>query len=275
VLKYAVRHDILTVNPADRVELGGRSTVSEEFEGRALSPEEVVAIVGEVQNVYPVYALTVLFLAYTGLRAGELAGLNVGDLTLTTDETGEPAGAVRVERTRRKVKGGWETGTPKSRNSRRTVPLDSWLAGALDVYLRTTHPRGSEPDAPLFPHRHHGRRQTADSKLDWNQPIEPNAFYKNVFIPAVARAGLPPTRLHDLRHTFATLQLRNGPPDHYMQVSVWLGHAEYATTLRTYAHVIPRPDAAKAYQLPAPVVAPPAEVSGGATVLQFRRRASG
>lgn len=101
MLKYAVRHDILTVNPEDKVDLGARSLASEEFEGRALSPEEVVAIVGEVTNVYPVYALTVLFLAYTGLRAGELAGLNVGDVALTTDPTGEPAGAVRVERTRR------------------------------------------------------------------------------------------------------------------------------------------------------------------------------
>lgn len=143
------------------------------------------------------------------------------------------------------------------------------------MYLRTTHPNGQDPAAPLFPHRNQGRL-TGAAKLDWSQPIEPASFYKNVFVPAVERAGLPPTRLHDLRHAFATLQLRNGPPDHYMQVSVWMGHADYATTLRTYAHVIPRPDVAKAYQLPAPVAAPRTETSScGAIIIQFRRPASG
>ena len=62
------------MEPEDKVDLGGRSLAREEFEGRALTPEGVAAIVGEVQTVYPVYALTVLFMAYTGVRAGEQAG---------------------------------------------------------------------------------------------------------------------------------------------------------------------------------------------------------
>jgi integrase len=94
--------------------------------------QERSTIVGEVSNVYPVYALTVLFLAYTGLGAGELAGLNVGDLMLTTDATGERAGALRVERTRRKVKAPcrFQSSAPRSHASY---------------------------NAPLFPHRRVGR----------------------------------------------------------------------------------------------------------------------
>ena len=217
VLLYAVRHDIIDTNPAALVDLGGRSTAGEEFEGRALTAEEVAAVVEEIAD--PTHQLVVLFLAYTGLRAAELAGLDVGDLA---------SGAVRVNRTRRKVRGGWETGTPKSRASRRTVPLDGWLAELLTEYTA-----GRSADERLF-------------------PVEPSNFYRRVFIPAVRAAGLPHTRLHDLRHTFATLQLRNGPPDHYLQVSRWLGHADAGVTLKVYAHVIPQPDAGKAHQLPPP-----------------------
>jgi integrase len=127
-----------------------------------------------------------------GSCASELAGLDVGDLTIKRG-----IGVVRVNRTRRKVRGGWETSTPKSRASNGTVPLDAWLAEMLGDYLRDEHPNGSDPNAPLFP----------------NPKIR----------------GLL---------TFATLQLGNGRPDRYLQVSRWLGHASPGVTLRVNAYVI-------------------------------------
>lgn len=51
----------------------------------------------------------------------------------------------------------------------------------------------------------------------------------------VARIGLPETRFHDLRHTFATLSLQNG--DDIKTVSASLGHATVAFTLDVYGHV--------------------------------------
>jgi hypothetical protein len=51
-------------------------------------------------------------------------------------------------------------------------------------------------------------------------------------VPAVERV-----RLHDLRHTFATLQLSSGV--HFMQVSKWLGHSTFTLTLDTYGDSIP------------------------------------
>jgi integrase len=50
-------------------------------------------------------------------------------------------------------------------------------------------------------------------------------------------AGLPHIRLHDLRHTWATLALRNGT--HHKVVQERLGHANISTTLNTYSHVTP------------------------------------
>ncbi|ORA61085.1 hypothetical protein BST23_22350 [Mycolicibacterium elephantis] len=131
------------------------------------------------------YALAVLFAAYTGVRASELQGLQVGDVTLS-DIPGT-VGNVRVVRTKKKVraaegaladgesthgslssqsKGGslssttrWIEGTPKSdASTNRVVPLAPWLADDLRDYLTTVHPfAGKHPHAPLFP----GRRTRA------------------------------------------------------------------------------------------------------------------
>jgi integrase len=113
--------------------------------------------IGRVQG-HPIYALAVMFAAFTGLRAGELAGLNVGDLTLP--QVLGSAGSVNVTRTRRAVPGGWETSTPKSAKSRRVVPIDAWLADDLRAFLANDHPHGRPANAnydsaaPLFPSRY-------------------------------------------------------------------------------------------------------------------------
>ena len=103
-----------------------------------------------------VYALAIVFSAYTGLRAAELSGLEVGDLTLS--EHVGTAGAISVERTKTKrarptdntPRLGWITDTPKTDESIRTVPFEAWLADDLREYLKT-HPHADDPKAPLFP----------------------------------------------------------------------------------------------------------------------------
>ena len=57
-------------------------------------------------------------------------------------------------------------------------------------------------------------------------------------------------RLHDLRHTFATLQLSAGV--HFMQVSKWLGHSTYTLTLDVYGDYIPAEDGGAVNTLPEP-----------------------
>ncbi|WP_280478142.1 hypothetical protein [Nocardia cyriacigeorgica] len=103
MLKYAVRHDAIPSNPADRVDFDtNRATGDHErFEHHPLSAEQVArlsaAVAGELVTTpsgaqlrlpaYPIYGLMVQFLAYTGLRASENAGLEVGDLEFTTADT--------------------------------------------------------------------------------------------------------------------------------------------------------------------------------------------
>ena len=85
------------------------------------------------------------------------------------------------------------------------------------------------------------------------QPIHPHAL-SQTFERIARRAGVPVIRLHDLRHTHATLLLKAGVP--VKVVSERLGHANVAFTIQTYQHVLPgmQADAAHLYQpLTAPV----------------------
>ena len=143
------------------------------------------------------------FAAYTGLRASELAGLEIADLVFAPVRVGaQPKCSVRVERTKTKGKragDGWIIGTPKSKRSRRTVPLPGWLAAKMDDYLAQDHPRAGEPNAPLWP-AHAGRAARAGraadewrTALDWSDPIELGTFYRYTFANALRAVGLPVT----------------------------------------------------------------------------------
>jgi integrase len=248
VLDVAVTDGAIPANPAASVPLPRTTATGDTpvFAPHPLTSEQVARLSAHIGARHKVYGLVVLFLAYSGLRAAELAGLEVGDVDLAKH-------TVRVQRTKRKVRGGWETGTPKSRKSRRVVPLDSWLADDLGAYL-ADHPNRGVPTAPLFPNRQRGG--TPNRALDWSEPVEPGALYKNLFKPAVAAVGIAPTRLHDLRHTYAVLSLSAGA--HYMQVSKWLGHESYVTTLTIYADYIDETEGGKAAPLARPVAPAPA-----------------
>lgn len=177
-----------------------------------------------------VYALAVLFAAHTGVRASELQGLQVQDVTLS--EIAGTVGSIRITRTKKRASGTWTEGTPKSDASTdRVVPLAPWLADEMRDYLTTVHPfAGKYGHAPLFP----GRPNRYS--FHWARPINADNLYDNYLQPAVKALDLGDVRFHDLRHSFATMNLSAG--EHYMQVSKWLGHSSFVLTLTTYADYI-------------------------------------
>jgi integrase len=214
---------------------------------------------------------------WSGLRAGELAGLQVQDVELPPASINPNApirpGALRIERTAGRVGKKIEYLAPKTKGSRRTVPLTPQTTAMLADYL-AKHPRRREPTAPLFPAvcltapqpstatapaapaRERADRQ-ADAlaalsvedaekrlELDWAKPMRHAGFVKAVFRPAALRANrmhptaaLPPsTHPHQLRHAYASLCIAAGIP--VFEVSRFMGHAKPSTTETVYAHLL-------------------------------------
>lgn len=266
VFVYAHRNNALASNPVDAVDYSGNSSARRNKRHHPLTAEEVAAVAVSIGERYPVYELFTYFAAYTGLRAEELAGCEVGDLVFKPGAQGVAAD-IHVRRAKKRRAGKWIEDELKSTKSARTVPLPNWLATRMDDYLKTQHMRADEPTAPLWPNRAMGgsRRRgcRAIAALDYAEPVDPGAYYKNLFRPALEAVGLPASRpatadapavqgvrFHDLRHTFATLLLSDGKP--FMLVSEWLGHSTYTLTLDVYGGWIPKDEDAAANSLPEP-----------------------
>jgi integrase len=226
--KYAQRHNMIRSNPCSGVDLPARPDQAE-FEGQPLTRPEVAALAIELDRWKP-YGLAGRLLASSGLRAAEFAGLRIGDLDVDR-------GTVSVVRTltRNRKTGEWIVGTPKSRRGRREVPiLDEGLLADLADCIRD-HPRSGERDAPLFYGRAIGGHIADPSK-----PLDGDGFYQWHLKPAARRIGIPQLRVHDLRHTAATLWHEDGIP--LSVISRWLGHASVAVTDRVYVHLRPNDD---------------------------------
>jgi len=173
-------------------------------------------------RLHPLYR----FLALTGARRGEALGLRWTDVTL--DDS-------RVLISRQLLDVGYRLveGPPKTARGFRSVALD--------------------PDTVHLLRRH--RTRQVEERLAWGkayrdqdlvfarengEPIHPDHASKH-FAHLVAGTGRPRIRLHDLRHTHASVLLRSGVQPKV--VSDRLGHSSIAITLDTYSHVLPSTDA--------------------------------
>jgi integrase len=201
VLEYAYERQAIGAVPTDVID---RAAVHyavgdpQGFTPHPLTAPQVAALAAQVASgqagqAGPVYGLLVLFMAYTGLRAAEVQGLEVRDVTLTADPDGTTKGSVRLQRTKSRRKREWVTGTPKSKTSKRTVPLPPWLATRLAAYLVDTHPFAGTPTAPLWPRRV-GGNQYRRPVLDWSAPLDLNGLQSKVIRPALETVGLPASR---------------------------------------------------------------------------------
>jgi integrase len=158
-----------------------------------------------------------------GLRQGEALGLAWDDIDLDT-------GALTVRRALQRQKGrGLVMVEPKSRAGRRSIVLPVELHEALRVH-RTAQTEERLAAGPLW--EDHGlvfaqrNGRPIDPRRDWGQWKE-----------LLHAAGVRDARLHDARHTAATLLMTQGvPPRVAMQV---LGHSQISLTLGTYSHVVP------------------------------------
>ncbi|WP_006247227.1 tyrosine-type recombinase/integrase [Mycolicibacterium tusciae] len=148
VLEQAVVDGRLAKNPADHVRLPKESGTNGAKIGivdraQFLTAEQVAALVDAAP--WP-YNILVHLAAWSGLRAAELGGLQVGDVELPS----EGHATLRVERTVRWGADEEQYGPTKTDSSMRRVPLPPTTTELIADYL-AMHPRRNEPAAPLFP----------------------------------------------------------------------------------------------------------------------------
>lgn len=242
VFAYAVRARAITYNPARDVRLPtNRSTGRLDYAPHFLTAREIDGLARHLTEAYPEapWGALVRFMAWTGLRTGEVAGLNVGDVDLASATP-----SITVTRTRSFRGGVWTEHTPKSGKARTVPLLPSALTAVRDVLAM--HPDRDNDNAPLWPGTRPGASTgprtagrfaaaTGSGRLDWSHPWEAGTFLKRRFRPATLALGLGTPRLHDLRHTFASLAASQGIPS--AQVAAWLGHADDIITRQIYTHL--------------------------------------
>jgi integrase len=203
VFKYAVQLRLISVDPCVPV----RIPKVDHQELTFLTPGQVAAVVERLDATAP-DGLIVLTAAYTGLRAGELEGLRVGDVNLFARQP-----YVRVQRQAQFTPGvGWEYITPKSRNSIRIVPLNRVLVERLREHL-AQHPHAANPNAPFWPGRRRGGHGKTRGALDYTLQFNHGNMYQKHFLPVLAELGIPAVRWHDLRHFYASACAAAGIPD--------------------------------------------------------------
>ncbi len=105
---YALRHKAIAANPIDAVDFSANSAQRRNRRHHPLTAEQVAAVAASIGTRYPVYELLTLFAAYTGLRAEELAGLEVGDLVFAPGAGWRAVRAsVNVRRAKKRRGGQW------------------------------------------------------------------------------------------------------------------------------------------------------------------------
>lgn len=192
----AVRRDVVVANPADKAEAPRRRS----REMQTWTPEELrrfIAVAFEDED----FAFW-LMAATTGMRRGELLGLQWDDLDL--DE-----GVAYVRRSLVWTGQEVSVGPPKTASGQRPVALDAWTVAAL---------------------REH---RSVDEWVFHGPNLNPR-WVNRRFEYLIQQAGLPRIRFHDLRHSHASLALHGG-----LDVKVMahrLGHANASITQNIYQH---------------------------------------
>ncbi len=220
-LDLAVDRQLIDINPAHKARPPSNPRRSEV--AAIWDAEQLAHFLCHTQHkrLYPSLHLT----AFTGIRRGELAGLNWADLNIESC-------TLSITRTRQMAGGQVVQAPVKTRTSRRCIDLDTETVEILQQWRRRLVKEGAQVtrSTPMFLNKDH-------------QAPSPESF-SQLFTRSTTTAGLPRIRFHDLRHTHASLLVAAGVL--IKVVSERLGHSHPGFTMHTYQHLLPGMGAAAA-----------------------------
>ena len=226
LLNYAVKREYIVKNPLNLVGNFRTTEFAKPEEMDYYTPEEYLKYAAAARQLaegartdrtFSAWAYYVFFSIafYTGMRKGEINALkwkNASD------------GIIRVrESVAQKVKGGYLEGDPKTASSVRDVSIPAPLQKILDEH------RARQMEDPRFSDEYYvcgAVKCLADTSIE---------NHNKKFCET---AGVKHIRIHDFRHTHASLLINEGI--NIMEISRRLGHRDIKETLATYSHLYPR-----------------------------------
>ena len=215
VLNLALDDEVISVNPAHNIgKIFKKTQAKLSFDPYTL--EELKIFLDTIKQEFPIHYPIFLTMARTGIRFGECLGLQWKDIDFENR-------FINIERGLSKGK----IETPKSGQSRK-VDMSRQLTQVLKEL------------------RH--QRKVDTLKKGWSGMPEwvfisgngnsyHESYTRRIFYKAIKKAGLRKIRVHDLRHTYATLRITKG--DNVADVSKQLGHHSVKFTMDIYYHWIP------------------------------------
>lgn len=153
------------------------------------------------------YRFTFHLLFFTGIRVGELLALTANDFDYINN-------ILTINKSYQRLRGKEVINRPKTDTSIRDITIPQFILDMLDTYLETLY--DYQPDDRIFPNV---RKDTLAKQL---QMISKHT-------------DLPRIRVHDLRHSHASLLIKQGV--NFKVIQQRLGHKDIQTTLNTYSHL--------------------------------------
>lgn len=220
-LKYAVKMDMIPTNPADRIERPKK----ERFVGNFYDSNEVNTLFRCLEG-HPL-EIPIKLGAFYGLRRSEILGLkwNAIDFNANTITIRHTVTSCNVDGKHIEV----AADTTKTKSSMRTLPL---VPDFRELLLKKKEAQAR--------YRKLCGRSYCTEYLEYvcvnelGERLKPNALSAG-FKRVLETNGMRVIRLHDLRHSCASLLLANGVP--MKQIQEWLGHSDFSTTANIYAHL--------------------------------------
>lgn len=226
ILQTAVEWQYIPANPAERV----KPPKAEASEAIYLDDKQAIHLLELLEDQPIYYRTAVTVLLFTGMRRGELMGLQWSDIDFDNN-------VITIERSLQYLpeKGVYESET-KTKSSRRAIKAPSSALASLKLYrawqrkLFLSIGQPWEESSQVFVTQN-GTPMHPDTLTSW-------------FSSFIKTTDLPPIHIHSLRHTNATLQIANGVA--VTTVAGTLGHSTANTTTKVYAHAIQSAAAASA-----------------------------
>lgn len=205
LMNYAVAHYRLSFNPCRAAGSMGKSKAEKM---NIWTQKEYEQFSKAIQKSSVKLAFDVLF--YTGMRSGELLALTPADIL--------PTKRIDINKNYAKVKGQELFLEPKTPKAKRCISIPDFLYDDINAYVAKLY--GIEKNDRIF-------------------YFTKSALEKEIKYGA-EKVGLKPIRVHDLRHSHASMLIEMGFEP--LEIAERLGHESVKTTLDTYSHLYPDKD---------------------------------